>query len=80
MSTRSRCCPAATCARPSFSCYVYVDDAESLHHSWSDAVVADPRTGSRLMRPWDTDYGMVEFAVVDRSGNLLRFGSPRLDR
>jgi hypothetical protein len=32
------------------------------------------------MRPRDTDYGMVEFAVVDRSGNLLRFGSSRLDR
>jgi hypothetical protein len=25
--------------------------------------------------PTDTDYGLREFAVVDRSGNLLRIGS-----
>ena len=35
-----------------------------------------PETGSRLMPPWDTDYGLREFAVVDPSGNLLRIGSP----
>jgi hypothetical protein len=28
------------------------------------------------MPPADTDYGIREFALVDRSGNLLRIGSP----
>jgi hypothetical protein len=28
------------------------------------------------MPPVDTDYGIREFALVDRSGNLLRIGSP----
>jgi hypothetical protein len=36
----------------------------------------DPPTGSRLVPPVDTDYGMREFAVVDLSGNLVRIGSP----
>ncbi|WP_269142658.1 hypothetical protein [Georgenia yuyongxinii] len=36
----------------------------------------DPATGSRLVAPTDTDYGMREFAVVDLSGNLMRVGSP----
>ncbi len=34
-----------------------------------------PATGSRIVAPVDTDYGMREFAVVDRSGNLIRVGS-----
>ena len=33
-------------------------------------------TGSRLMAPNDTDYGLREFALVDRSGSLIRVGSP----
>jgi hypothetical protein len=28
------------------------------------------------MPPVDTDYGIREFALVDRSGNLVRVGSP----
>ena len=36
----------------------------------------DPATGSRLMAPWDTDYGLREFALVDPNGNLVRVGSP----
>ena len=59
----------------SAGCYVYVDDAQALYAEWSTLVEADPPTGSRIMAPWDTDYGLREFAVVDRSGNLLRIGS-----
>lgn len=58
------------------SCYLYVDDADALHASWSSAVVADPATGSRVVAPVTTEYGMREFAVVDRSGNLVRVGTP----
>ena len=36
----------------------------------------DPPTGSRLVAPVETEYAMREFAVVDRSGNLIRIGSP----
>src|SRR5688572_7631370 len=60
----------------SASCYVYVDDAQALHDEWAEIIVTDPPTGSRLVAPQVTDYGLREFAVVDRSGNLLRIGSP----
>jgi catechol 2,3-dioxygenase-like lactoylglutathione lyase family enzyme len=59
------------------SCYVYVPDADALYEEWARAgIEADPATGSRLVAPVDADYGMREFAVVDRSGNLVRVGSP----
>ena len=59
------------------SCYLRVRDADALHAEWSAVgVPTDPATGSRLIAPMDTDYGMREFALVDRSGNLLRVGSP----
>jgi catechol 2,3-dioxygenase-like lactoylglutathione lyase family enzyme len=59
----------------SAGCYVYVEDADALHEEWSRFVEPDPATGSRIQAPVDTDYGLREFAVVDRSGNLLRVGS-----
>jgi hypothetical protein len=59
------------------SCYVRVDDADALYREWQGAgIEADPATGSRLMPPVDTDYGIREFALVDKSGNLVRVGSP----
>jgi catechol 2,3-dioxygenase-like lactoylglutathione lyase family enzyme len=59
-----------------FSCYVHVRDADALYDAWSSiGVPTDPATGSRLMPPWDTEYGLREFALVDPSGNLLRIGS-----
>jgi catechol 2,3-dioxygenase-like lactoylglutathione lyase family enzyme len=58
------------------SCYLRVADADVLYAEWADiGVPSDPKTGSRLMPPCDTDYGMREFALVDRSGNLVRVGS-----
>ncbi|MFI9326999.1 bleomycin resistance protein [Kitasatospora sp. NPDC052868] len=59
------------------SCYVHVADADALHREWARiGVPSDRATGSRLQPPVDTDYRMREFALVDRSGNLLRIGSP----
>lgn len=59
------------------SCYIRVADADALHAEWDGVgVSSDPSTGSRLMPPCDTDYGMREFALVDKSGNLVRVGSP----
>jgi len=57
------------------SCYLYVEDADRLHEAWRSMVEPDSATGSRIVAPVDTDYGMREFAVVDRSGNLIRVGS-----
>jgi hypothetical protein len=57
-------------------CYLFVDDAQAVYDEWAAAGVPDdPTTGSRLVAPKDTDYGMREFALVDPSGNLLRVGS-----
>jgi hypothetical protein len=59
------------------SCFLFVDDADELHRKWqSVGIEPDPSTGSRLVPPENTDYGMREFAVVDPSGNLIRVGSP----
>jgi catechol 2,3-dioxygenase-like lactoylglutathione lyase family enzyme len=60
----------------SASCYVFVPDADALHEEWKQVGVPhDGATGSRLGAPMDTDYRMREFALVDRSGNLIRVGS-----
>lgn len=59
------------------SCYIRVEDADALHREWKGVgIQSDPATGSRLMPPVNTDYGIREFALVDQSGNLLRVGSP----
>ncbi|WP_030246992.1 bleomycin resistance protein [Streptomyces sp. NRRL S-350] len=63
------------------SCYLRVRDADALHRAWERLpVAADAATGSRLMPVTATAYRMREFALVDRSGNLLRIGSPSAPR
>lgn len=57
-------------------CYLYVGDAEALYKQWRAHVVPDPATGHRITPPTRTDFGLVEFALVDPDGNLLRVGSP----
>jgi catechol 2,3-dioxygenase-like lactoylglutathione lyase family enzyme len=58
------------------SCYFRVPDADALHREWEAIGVPHDRpSGSRLMPPVDTDYGMREFALVDPNGNLIRVGS-----
>jgi catechol 2,3-dioxygenase-like lactoylglutathione lyase family enzyme len=59
-----------------FSCYLRVDSADELYEEWAALRIPhDAATGSRLLAPVDTDYGMREFALVDLNGNLLRIGS-----
>jgi hypothetical protein len=59
------------------SCYLRVPDATTLYDEWArSGFEPDPTTGSRLVPPEDTAWGMREFALVDRSGNLLRVGWP----
>jgi catechol 2,3-dioxygenase-like lactoylglutathione lyase family enzyme len=56
-------------------CYLRVADADALYTEWeATGVPHDPATGSRLVAPSTTEYGMREFALVDPSGNLLRIG------
>ncbi|MEV7396380.1 VOC family protein [Aeromicrobium sp. NPDC092404] len=62
--------------RTAASCYIYVEDARQLYETWSGKVKAEPASGSRIVAPVETDYGMWEFPVVDLSGNLIRVGSP----
>lgn len=54
-------------------CYIRFDraaEARSLHDEWAPRVP----TGGRLHPPTHTDYGLLEFALVDLHGNLLRIG------
>lgn len=67
--------PSVDPLRTSAMAYVYVDDAQVLYDAWAPLVTPDEATGTRIVEPVDTDYGMREFAVVDPSGNLLRLGS-----
>lgn len=58
-------------------CYIRVGDADALYREWhAVGIEANRATGSRLIAPATTDYGMREFALVDPNGNLLRVGSP----
>jgi hypothetical protein len=58
-------------------CYLRVPDADAVYEEWNSVgIETDPSTGSRLLAPVTTDYGMREFALVDKSGNLYRVGSP----
>jgi catechol 2,3-dioxygenase-like lactoylglutathione lyase family enzyme len=51
--------------------YLYVSDADALHREWAAAGLEGP-----LREPWDTAYGLREFAYVDPDGTLHRIGSP----
>jgi hypothetical protein len=51
--------------------YIYVSDADSLHAVWAAAGVE-----GRLKDPFDTQYGLSQFAYVDPDGTLHQVGSP----
>jgi uncharacterized glyoxalase superfamily protein PhnB len=51
--------------------YLYVSDADTVYAAWST-----PGVKSRFIPPHDTDYGLREFAFVDRDGTAHRVGSP----
>jgi hypothetical protein len=55
------------------ACYVRFDTAaetQALYDAWAPQVPAD----GRLMPPSSTDYGLLEFALIDPHGNLVRIG------
>ena len=50
--------------------YIYVSDADTVHAEWTASGVE-----GRLRQPFDTRYGLREFAYVDPDGTLHRVGS-----
>jgi catechol 2,3-dioxygenase-like lactoylglutathione lyase family enzyme len=68
--------PALGARLPGF-CFIYVDDADSLHAEW-EGKAASP---GRLERPLNTNYGMRVFTLYDPDDNEVRVGSaPNRDR
>ncbi len=64
--------PLATSA----GCFVWVNDADAVHAEWRQiGIEYDRATGSRLVEPTDTDYGVRVFALIDPSGNHIRLGT-----
>jgi catechol 2,3-dioxygenase-like lactoylglutathione lyase family enzyme len=59
-------------------CYLRVADAPALWDAWAAAGVPVSHRGAPRLQgpPWDTDYGLREFALVDPDGSLVRVGSP----
>lgn len=56
------------------SCYVRFPDAtaaRAVHDAWAATAIAEP---AELRTPWTTDYGLLEFALIDLDGNLVRIG------
>jgi catechol 2,3-dioxygenase-like lactoylglutathione lyase family enzyme len=56
--------------RTAATVYLYVLDADAVHDEWKRSGV-DGRFGD----PFDTEYGLREFAFVDADGTLHRVGS-----
>lgn len=50
--------------------YLFVSDADAVFADWSASGVK-----GRFIEPHDTDYGLREFAFVDRDGTAHRVGS-----
>lgn len=51
------------------SCYLYVEDAAALYAEYLGRGI------ERIEEPEPTDYGVLEFSLVDPHGNLIRIGS-----
>lgn len=62
-----------TCSDPDIpaasGCWITIDDAQHLYEACAKAGVIHPRAHIEA-KP----YGMLEFGVLDPSGNLIRFG------
>jgi hypothetical protein len=60
----------------SATAYVRVPHPDQLHSEWElTGVHLDRASGSRLIPPVDTGSRGREFALIDLSGNVIRFGS-----
>jgi catechol 2,3-dioxygenase-like lactoylglutathione lyase family enzyme len=57
-------------------CYLYVDNAAALHTEFDRLGLPGKGIPRLHGSPEKTDYGLLEFALVDLDGNLVRIGSP----
>ncbi|GGM80492.1 bleomycin resistance protein [Longimycelium tulufanense] len=55
------------------ACYLRYDTVTEVRARYTEWSRLD--LGERLRPPVETDYGMVEFALIDPHGNLLRIGA-----
>lgn len=55
------------------ACYIRFDSASRARELYDEWVAAVPE-GARLDPPKQTEYGLLEFALIDPYGNLLRMG------
>jgi catechol 2,3-dioxygenase-like lactoylglutathione lyase family enzyme len=56
--------------------YLQVPHPDQLHSEWElIGVELDRSTGSRLLGPIDSGDAAREFSLIDKSGNVVRFGS-----
>jgi hypothetical protein len=65
--------PKAERSTNDVACYVRFETsagAQALHDAWKPHV----QPPGQLNRPVTTDYGLLEFALIDPHGNLLRVG------
>lgn len=55
------------------ACYIRFDTAAESRDLYEEWAALD-LPGGRLHEPSDTDYGLLEFALMDLHGNLVRIG------
>jgi predicted enzyme related to lactoylglutathione lyase len=61
--------PKLDTAATTSAAYLFVEDADALARAWLAA-------GVEVHMPVDTEWGQHEGVVIDRDGNVIRFGSP----
>jgi hypothetical protein len=65
--------PAVDPMKNDVACYVRFDSAQEARSMYEEWQRVDVNPG-RLHAPQETDYGLLEFALIDGHGNLLRIG------
>lgn len=61
--------------RTAASVYLYVADADAVYAEWA----AVENLAGRFVAPFDTPYGLREFAYIDPDGTAHRVGSRLVD-
>lgn len=55
------------------SCYINVEGVDALYAEYEARGLIHPHPNAKLQ---NRQHGMREFAILDNSGNLLKFGQP----
>jgi hypothetical protein len=57
------------------ACYIRTARVTELHETWHRSIASENGI-PRLTIPEEKPWGMLEFALVDSTGNLIRVGQP----